>query len=123
MEIKMKRIFVLLVALVLALSLVSCDKDGGNNNNSNGNIEAVNDVTFYILYEDVKIELGADAKEVIEKLGTAKSESEMGACGDQGTVTKYVYDNFELFVLKLTAWYFISYQTISLYMRSLREKL
>ena len=97
----MKRIFALLVCLVLALGLISCDK-GADKNKDNGNDKngEQSSVSFYMNYGDVKIELLADANAVIEKLGAASSESEMGACGDQGTVTKYVYDNIELFVLK-----------------------
>ena len=95
----MKRITALLLSLVLALGFVACGGDnGGNEQNDDQNKSNVN---FYINYNSsTKIELGADATALIDQLGAPVSQSEMGACGDLGTVTKYVYDTIELFVLK-----------------------
>ena len=94
----MKRIFALLLCLVLTLGFASCEKDDVNNNGAND--DKASSVNFYMNYNGNKIELGADATALLSSLGAPVSESEMGACGDMGTVTKYVYDNIELFVLK-----------------------
>ena len=101
----MKRIFALLISLVLTLGLVACGGDGGadkdKDKDKDGGADKQSTVSFYVNYNgNVKIELLADAKAVLDKLGEPISTSEMGACGDQGTVTKYVFDSIELFVLK-----------------------
>lgn len=95
----MKRIFALLLCLVLAIGLVACDSGKDKDKDKKDETEQ-GSTNFYMTYNNVKIELLADANAVIEKLGAPISQSEMGACGDQGTVVKYVYDNIELFVLK-----------------------
>ncbi len=94
----MKRILALTLCLLLTLGFAACEKEDGNTDN--GNKENTSSVNFYITYNGNKIELGADATALLGPLGTPISESEMGACGDMGTVTKYVYDTIELFVLK-----------------------
>ena len=96
----MKRIIALLLCLVLALGFAACGEGSDNKGNENESNQSASSVKLYINYNNVKIELGADATAVISSLGTPVSQSEMGACGDLGTVTKYVYDNIELFVLK-----------------------
>ncbi len=97
----MKRIFALLLCLVLAIGLVACDSGKDKDKDKDNKDKTEQGTTnFYMTYNNVKIELLADANAVIEKLGAPISQSEMGACGDQGTVVKYVYDNIELFVLK-----------------------
>ena len=97
----MKRILAILLCLVLALGFAACGDDQGKNeqggNDGGSNKKSVN---FYMNYNNIKIELGADATALVGQLGTPESTSDMGACGDLGTVTKYVYDNIELFVLK-----------------------
>ena len=99
----MKRIFALLLCLVLTLGFAACgnaDGNGTENNKDNGKNENKAGVSFYVNCSGVKIELGADATALMAQLGTPASQSEMGACGDLGTVTKYVYEAIELYVLK-----------------------
>ena len=92
----MKKLFALLLCLVMTLGFAACEKDESNDNGT----KTESSIDFSIQYNSVKIELGADANAVLSQLGAAKSQSEMGACGDQGTVTKYTYDMIELYVLK-----------------------
>ena len=98
----MKRIFALLLCLVMAFAVVACDKDGGDNvegtkNDDKGTQKS--SVSFYIDHSSAKIELGGDAKAVITALGTPKSTSPMGNCGGQGTLTKYTYASVAIYVL------------------------
>jgi hypothetical protein len=97
----MKKIFAIILCVLLAISVSACgDGKNGTSGDQGGN-KNESSVKFYINYNSgVKIELGADANAVLDQLGTPASQSEMGACGDLGTVTKYVYDTIELFVLK-----------------------
>ncbi|MBQ8140146.1 MAG: hypothetical protein IJ038_00430 [Clostridia bacterium] len=98
----MKRIFALLLCFLMIFAVVSCSKD--ENEEENGGDKGIttsqkSSVSFYVNYKSVKIELGADAKAVISALGTAKSSLSMGNCGGLGTLTKYVYDSLEIYVL------------------------
>lgn len=101
----MKRIIALLLCLLMAFSFAACDNDKGDdgkkNDDTNGGTQSK--VSFSVVYKgtsEIKITLGADAKPILEALPEAKSKSSAGSCGAQGTVYKYVYDNFELFVLE-----------------------
>ena len=96
----MKRIFALLLCLILTLGFAACGEGSDNKGNEQNGNQNTSSLNFYINYKNVKIELGADATSLISALGTPVTQSEMGACGDLGTVTKYVYDEIELFVLK-----------------------
>ena len=94
----MKRFFALLLCLIMAFALVACDdKDkDGNKNDDDGDSGAKapqSNVSYYVEYKSVKIELGADASALIKSLGTPTSESSAGNCGGLGTLTKYEYGN------------------------------
>ena len=101
----MKRFFALLLCLILAFALVACegkkdknahrdDADGGADTEAKKS-----SVSFYVEYNSVKIELGADAAAVLAALGAPASSSAVGNCGGQGTLTKYVYTSIELYTL------------------------
>lgn len=96
----MKKIFSLLLCLILVLSLAACGDSGDTGKNTGDENGGSSSVKFYVEYNGVKIELGEDASSLINSLGQPLSESEMGSCGDQGTITKYVYDSIELYLLK-----------------------
>ncbi len=87
----------------MAFCLVACENKKNNNNDDDdrdgGGASKKSSVSFYVDYNSVKIELGADAKAVLTALGTPKSSSPMGNCGGQGTLTKYVYASIELYTV------------------------
>ena len=103
----MKRFLALLICLILVFALVACDSkkssgNGGADRDDGGAADGTakkTEVSFYVTYNSVKIELGADAKAVVAALGTPKSSAPMGNCGGQGTLTKYVYNSIELYTL------------------------
>ena len=55
---------------------------------------------YYIEYNGVRIELGKDAKTVIDALGKPKSEKELGDCGGLGAQIKYSYNDIDVYSLK-----------------------
>jgi len=102
----MKKIIALILCLLLCIfCFAACEekKDNGEADNDKGGESSAATVDFSVTYNSVKIELGADAKSVISALGAAKSTSPMGNCGGQGTLTKYVYQSVEIYVLTNSA--------------------
>ena len=99
----MKKFLALLLCILMAFTVVACDKKDKDNDDDKGGNKSTSSqksaVSFYVNYNSVKIELGAEAKAVLSALGTAKSSEAVGNCGGQGTLTKYVYDSIELYVL------------------------
>ncbi|MBQ7384302.1 MAG: hypothetical protein IJV72_05880 [Clostridia bacterium] len=100
----MKKFLALLLCLMMAFCLVACENKKNNNNNDDddgegGGASKKSSVSFYVNYNSVKIELGADAKAVLSALGTPKRTDDQGECGGLGRVTKYVYASLELFTL------------------------
>ncbi len=97
---KLKRFLsiMLVIACVLTLcaGLCSCDekeeenKDAANTSNS----------PFYVVYKEVRIELDKKADGVLEKLGKAKYEDNLGDCGGIGVQMKYTYDDITVNTLK-----------------------
>ena len=55
---------------------------------------------FYVVYKDVKIELDKKADAVLDKLGDAKYEDNLGDCGGIGVQMKYTYDDITVNTLK-----------------------
>lgn len=102
----MKKIIALLLCLLLCIfCFAACEekKDNGEADNDKGGESSAATVDFSVTYNSVKIAIGADAKGVISALGAAKSTSDAGNCGGQGTLTKYVYASVEIFVLTNSA--------------------
>ncbi len=99
----MKKILALILCLFLcAFCFAACEGDEGGKDKNGEEGESTklqSSVGFYVNYNSVKIELGADAKGVTSALGTPKSTSPQGSCGGQGTLTKYTYASVELYVL------------------------
>ncbi len=85
------RLLALAMALLLTLTaLAACaeDTDGGD--------------AYYISYNDVKIQPGANAKGLLDKLGEPDYEKNNGNCGGQGVQMKYSYTSFDLYLLEAT---------------------
>lgn len=89
-----KRILCAALALICcfgALFIMSaCDEEQGS---TNGGI-------YYVEYKNVKIELDKDAKTVLESLGKAKYEDNLGDCGGIGVQIKYTYGDIAINTLK-----------------------
>ena len=98
----MKRFLISLVAILCCvctvITLASCgeEKDVDNKDSEGSNVANI----FYVNYGDTKIELGKNAKAVLDALGEAKSVKELGDCAGLGAQVKYTYDNFDLYTLK-----------------------
>ncbi len=91
----MKKLLSLALACVCCLGcvlmLASCD-------NQPENVES--DI-YYFEYKNTKLELGADAKGVLEALGDTKYEPmSVADCANGGVQWKYVYDDFTLTTVK-----------------------
>ncbi|MBO5101674.1 MAG: hypothetical protein J6C39_04005 [Clostridia bacterium] len=100
----MKKFLALLLCLMMAFCFVACeDKKTNNRDNDDdgdsGGASKKSSVSFYVNYNSVKIELGADAKAVLAALGAPKSSSPMGNCAGQGTLTKYTYNSFDIYTV------------------------
>ena len=87
----MKKILCFVIALVCALGLASC-KDKASETDSA--------VAFYVEYNGAKIELGAQADKIIERLGEPQSVREIGDCGGLGAQVKYSYPSLYVYVLE-----------------------
>ena len=94
----MKRILSMILALACCLGLVaalaSC------NDNESENEQGSSNSPFYVVYKDVKIELDKKADVVLDKLGKAKYEDNLGDCGGIGVQMKYTYDDITVNTLK-----------------------
>ena len=55
---------------------------------------------FYVNYKDIRIELGKNAEDVLEKLGEPKDRVNHGNCGGIGVQTEYVYSDISLYTIK-----------------------
>lgn len=91
------------MALLLILSLAACasDKDGDKDGEGNEQNEtAAKD--YYITYNNVKIEIGAEAKALIAKLGTYSVE-EGEACPGGIDTDIYTFSGIEIMVYKDSA--------------------
>ena len=88
----MKKIFIAFLCICLVISafvLVGCN-DTPNTPHT----------AFGITYNGNRIELGAKADDIIEKLGTPNSRKEIGDCGGLGAQVKYSYASVDIFVLE-----------------------
>ena len=91
----MKKLFLLLISCALLCTcLVACNGDGGN-----GGSDAAKDI-FYVTVNGVKVELGADAEDVLGTLGEAISIKSVGNCGGLGEQIKYTYPSIVIYTLK-----------------------
>ena len=93
-----KRLLSMLLALVCCFGALatfsSCDKAEGEEPGGTSNSP------FYVVYKDVKIELDKPATDVLEALGKAKYEDNLGDCGGIGVQVKYTYDDITINTLK-----------------------
>ena len=76
-----------------------CNDDGEKNDETPTKKNESSSIDFSITYRSAKIELGADAEAVLNSLGTPKSSEAQGDCSGKGSLTKYVFDSVELYVL------------------------
>jgi len=88
------------LALLCVLSLAACNGDEAKE--TEGGSENSAGVSFYMTYNNVKIELGADADKVIDALGEPQKKTENGNCGGLGTQYKYSYPSIDIYVLEST---------------------
>lgn len=97
---KLKRFLCLALALTCCFSvcvgLCACDK---NEEDDEGGAAKSNS-PFYVVYKDVKIELDKKAEAVLEKLGKANYEDNLGDCGGIGIQMKYTYSDIAINTLK-----------------------
>ena len=96
-----KKIFVLLLAVLCLFSVVACDESkSADTNEVKDKADSQEGVAYYFEYNGVSVELGASADGIIEKLGTYKDKKEIGDCGGLGAQVKYSYPSFDLYVLE-----------------------
>ena len=91
------------MALLLILSLCACAADGGSDNDGDGDGQQQPSAKdYYITYNNVKIEIGAEAKALIEKLGSYSAE-EGEACPGGIDTDIYTFSGIEIMVYKDSA--------------------
>lgn len=98
---KIKKILsALCTLLLLAGVLVSCSSDKGssvdNVGGGNGGGASTSSKKFYINYNSVKIEVGADATKVITSLGSNYTSQEGEVCGFDEKDIVYTYGGLEI---------------------------
>ena len=95
---KLKRFLCLILAMSFCISaclfVCSC------NNAEQEDDETSSANPFCVTYNGVKIELDKKADDVLEKLGEAKSEDNLGDCGGIGVQMKYTYADIAINTLK-----------------------
>ena len=84
-----RMITVALLLCMVALAMGACTAKKSNE-----------DTVFAVSYDDVVIELGASAEDVLDALGSANSEDEVFDCGAGNSRIRYRYDSFTLYVMK-----------------------
>lgn len=92
---KLKRLISIALAAVFCIStclfVCSCNEKKDEEASAN---------PFYFTYNGIKIELDKKADGVLEALGEAKSEDNLGDCGGIGVQIKYTYADFSINTLK-----------------------
>ena len=92
----MKRIIGLVVAILCIAGIIGCLAACGEDEPTQDSAKSM----FCVTFQGVDIELGAEAKDILEALGDAKSVKELGDCGGFGAQIKYTYDNFDIYTVK-----------------------
>ena len=91
----LKRFFSLILAIFFCIStclfVCSCNEKKDEQASSN---------PFYLTYDGVHIELDKKADNVLEALGKAQSEDNLGDCGGIGVQIKYTYADIAINTLK-----------------------
>lgn len=110
-----KILLVLTLALILIFSAVACNKSDENKNDTNeDNVEEnekdkdkeketeKKDVgIFAVRYKGTNIELGSNAKPVLEKLGEPLSSNFVASCGEgAGDQWVYAYSSMRIYTVK-----------------------
>ncbi len=94
----MKRFLSVVLALLCCVACVGMLAGCGEQEETQGG-DGTNDI-FSVEYKGTKIQLGADAADIISSLGEAKSVDNQGDCFGLGAQIKYKYDNFNIYTLK-----------------------
>ena len=98
MKRKMIRGCALLLILVMALCLFGCEGEKEQAGKEDGGKASS---IFAVTYRGTTIELGKDAKGVLEALGEPTSKAKVASCGDgAGDQWQYVYSSIYLFTVK-----------------------
>ena len=94
----MKRILSMILAFACCLGLIAVL--AACNDSESENEQGSSNSPFYVVYKDVRIELDKKAEDVLDKLGKAKYEDNLGDCGGIGVQMKYTYDDITVNTLK-----------------------
>ena len=106
------KILKITIALMLAAMCVFCfvacqNLDNGGSNAGAGNTQSTgggsnnnNSANVFVVYKNVKIQLGAKADPIIASLGEPQSKTEIGDCGGLGAQVRYIYPSIEIYVLQ-----------------------
>ncbi len=97
----MKKLFCLLLALCLLLSLAACGGDGSDttagSNAAGENSDQTPDEPGYVFtYKNTEIAMHAEAGPILTALGEAKSYTEEASCAFDGLDKTYFYGSFYL---------------------------
>lgn len=92
----LKKIVCILLVGICLFAFVACQGEQGKATES----EALEGVAYYITLNDAKIQLGATADDIIDKLGEYQDRREIGDCGGLGAQVKYSYPSVEIYVLE-----------------------
>ena len=87
----MKKLLLVILSAIMLLSFTACGEDKKTGDNQNKPVNDTNVASHSFTYKDAKIEMGAEANDVLAKLGDAKSVSEQRSCAFDGMDKTYYY--------------------------------
>ena len=99
----LKRSFLLVCVLLLAISLIACEAEQSNNvddGKGDENSASEDTVSFAVIYQNVTIELGKPAQEILAELGDPFSVQEVFDCGEGNSRVLYQFSSFALYTMK-----------------------
>ncbi len=98
----MKKLLALCIALLLILSLAACAADGDTDNDDGKDNSGGAAIDYYITYNNVRIDIGAEAQPLISSLGSYTVE-EGEACPGGIDTDIYTFSGIEIMVYKDSA--------------------
>ena len=98
----LKKSLLLVFALLLAVALVACEgkkQRPAPEDEEETDTVTESEISFAVVYQGTKVELGKSAISVLEALGEANSVEDAASCGDGSTRKLYRYSSLLIYTL------------------------